>query len=299
MKALSFISTLAFFVHAHAVKAVPTEGFFLPDSVREVTFNYRSVNNLIILPVRINENDVVNLVLDTGCRNLILFGKRFKNMIDTEEQRQISFNGLGQGKPARGFVTLENNVSFSKVIGKKIAIVVVPERNVFANYPIIDGIIGYELFLKFEIEVDFARHKITFRPASFSFPSTDFKLIPLRIEDSRPVVSCTIFFSETEEETCDLLIDTGSCLGLLFTAPQTGRINRMNSVVLGRGLNGYVSGKKLLANKVLLGDFALHDLSTGVVRSASHHYASLGTEVLKDYTLLINYYKGYAGLRQN
>lgn len=298
MKAPFLLSAIVFFAFVHNVKAVPADGFFLPDSVEEVTFNYQSINNLIILPVRINDDEVVNLVLDTGCRNLILFGKRFKKMIDPDN-RQISFNGLGRGKPARGFVTLENNVTFSKVIGKKIAIVVVPERSVFANYPVIDGIIGYELFFKFEIEVDFARHMITFRPARHSFPANDFQLIPLRIEDSRPVVSCKISFSDNDEQICDLLIDTGSCLGLLFTAPQEKRINRMNSVVLGRGVNGYVSGKQVIADKLQLGDFALHNLSTGVIASSSHHYASLGTDVLKDYTLLMNYYKGYAGLRQN
>lgn len=299
MKTRSFFFLFVSFALIHSVEAIPAEGFFLPDSVREVTFSYKSINNLIILPVRINENETVNLVLDTGCRNLVLFGKRFRHMIDEQNQRQITFSGLGRGKPAQGFITLGNNVSFDRVTGKRIAIVVVPERNVFSAYPIIDGIIGYELFLKFEIEVDFARHKITFRPARHSIPSSDFKLIPLRIEDSRPVVSCRIFFSDTEEEACDLLIDTGSCLGLLFTAPKSRKMNRMSKAILGRGVNGDLEGRKSVADKLLLGDFALRDLPAGIVVSSTHHYASLGTDVLKDYTLLINYYKRYAGLRAN
>ena len=298
MKARSILTALLILLALQSAKAVPVEGFFLPDSVNEVTFNYRSINNLIILPVRINGDEIVNLVLDTGCRNLVLFGKRFRNMINGNVG-EISFNGLGQGKPARGFVTLDNNVSFDKVSGKRIAIVVVPERNVFANYPVIDGVIGYELFMKFEIEVDFAREKITFRPARFTYPANEFDLIPLRIEDSRPVVSCTIVFSENDEEVCDLLIDTGSCLGLLFTTPQSRKSNRTSRTVLGRGVNGYLSGQKIIAEKLMLGDLALHDLPAGIVSSSTHHYASLGTDVLKDYTLLINYYKGYAGLRRN
>ena len=167
MKARSLFFAFILLLIIHCAKAVPAEGFFLPDSVREVTFDYRSINNLIVLPVRINDDKIVNLVLDTGCRNLVLFGKRFRNMID-DDTREITFNGLGQGKPARGYVTLGNNVSFNRVSGKKIAIVVVPERNVLASYPAIDGVIGYELFMKFEIEVNFARQKITFRPARSS-----------------------------------------------------------------------------------------------------------------------------------
>lgn len=296
MKTRNIFFTLAILVVVHTASAAPAEGFFLPDSIKEVTFKYKSVNNLIVLPVRINDNEIVNLVLDTGCRNLILFGKRFRDMIGPDN-REIIFSGLGTGKPAKGYVTLENHVTFSKVTGKRIPIVVVPERNVFANYPGIHGIIGYELFMKFEVEINFAQQQITFRPAMFAFPPAGFHLIPLRIEDSRPIVSCVISFDDDQEEICDLLIDTGSSLGLLFTAPQPKNRSRARTV-LGRGVNGYLSGQKLVASKVTFGNFSLHDLPAGVVTSNTHHYASLGTEVLKDFTLLINYHKSYAGLRQ-
>lgn len=46
-------------------------GFFLPDSIREVSMEYKKIDNLILLQVMLNDSLQVNLILDTGCRNLI------------------------------------------------------------------------------------------------------------------------------------------------------------------------------------------------------------------------------------
>lgn len=278
--------------------ATPTEGFFLPDSVNEITFQYKNIDNLIVLPVRINDSEIVNLVLDTGCRNIVLFGKKFTKMLSASDHKTITFNGLGRGKSVTGFIKLENEVEFNAVTGKRIAIVVVPERNVFQNNPMIDGVIGYELFLKFEIEINFARQLITFRPAKYSYPDSDFQLVPLRVEDSRPIIACNIEFSKDNSATCDLLIDTGSCLGLLYVSPPDKKRSRSNTVV-GRGINGDIEGTKGLASKLRLGDYEMEDVPAAIVASQTHHYASLGTGILKDYTLLLNYHKSYAGFKQN
>jgi hypothetical protein len=37
---------------------------------------------------------------------------------------------------------------------------------------------------------------------------------------------------------------------------------------------------------------------TGIIASPWHNYASIGMDILKDYTLVLNYCKGYAGFRK-
>src|SRR5688572_27346661 len=86
-------------------------GFFLPDSIREMTMKYRSVNNLIILPVIINDSIAVNLILDTGCRNLVLFGKRFQKVLPLNKSKEIIFSGLGSGAAVKGHLAVDNSVS--------------------------------------------------------------------------------------------------------------------------------------------------------------------------------------------
>ena len=77
-------------------------GFHLPDSMTSITFRYKTIKNLIMLPVRINDTLVVNLILDTGTRNIVLFGKRFQKYFTTQPNRPIQFSGLGSGKPVIG-----------------------------------------------------------------------------------------------------------------------------------------------------------------------------------------------------
>ena len=300
MKTILLTLTIAIHVAYNAVAAAPTAGFFLPDSVKEITFQYKTINNLIILPVTINDTMTVNLVLDTGCRNLVLFGKRFLNAFNFKNAREIEFSGLGRGATVKGKLAIENKVAFDAVEGKRIPIIVVPSRNIFAAFPKIDGLIGYEIFAKFEVEINFAKKLITFRPAQSAQPGSRFTVIPLRIEDSRPIVSTCLEHALYPNHTMDLLIDTGSSLGLLLSTTEKRKVERLGKdTPLGKGLNGLIQGNQTYAQKLSFDKCVIKDVPTSIVFSDEHHYASIGISVLKDYILVLNYCKAYAGLRQN
>lgn len=207
---------ILFSVFSHAANALETRaGFFLPDDVYEVTFKFKTINSLVILPVVINDSVSVNLILDTGCRNLVLFGKKFQKLLDIQPEKRIQFSGLGDGDAIAGKLSLNNKVTISTVIGEKIPVVLIPDQNLFASYPNIHGVIGYDIFVKFEIELNPRKQQITFRPANTAILDKEYQKVPIRIEDSRPIVTSQIFFADSQRQLCDLMIDTGSSLGLL------------------------------------------------------------------------------------
>jgi Aspartyl protease len=298
LKFLLFQLPLLWAIHAYAI-IYPTAGFSIPDSLREVTFKYRSVKNLIVLPVTINDTVHVNLILDTGCRNLVLFGKRFTRLFPLHPSREIQFSGLGDGKPVVGGLSLGNKVSINAVLGEKIPVVVVPDQNLFESYKQVDGVIGYDIFIKFEVELNMARQIITFRPANIAEVSSGYEKIPIRVEDSRPIINSMIFFQGKDGQTCDLMLDTGSSLGLLLKTgdlrkyPQDGQLS-----VLGRGFNGDLQGTEALAEKLLLAHYELKRLPAGIVYSPWHNYASVGMEIMKDYSIVLNYCKAYVGFKK-
>jgi hypothetical protein len=275
------------------------DGFHLPDSIKEMTLRYRSVHNLIVLPVMINDSITVNLILDTGCRNLVLFGKRFKKLMHFDGGRPVQFSGLGSGKPVVGYVSLNNKISIYQVLGERIPVVVVASKNILSNYNDIDGVIGFELFLKFEIELNPAEQTIKFRPAQHSSAPEGFSTVPLRIVDLRPVMDSRVKMVQENSLTCDLMIDTGSNLGLLLKTTEIAKFNsRSRDQVIGFGFNGEVFGYRTNAETVLLDGLSLYDIPTGVIESPWHNYASIGMEILKDYVVIINYYKLYASFRK-
>jgi len=277
--------------------SLPHAGFRLPDSVSELTMRFQSINNLIILPVIINDTIHVNLLLDTGCRNLVLFGKKFQHLFITDPNRKVQFAGLGEGEPVYGKLSLTNKVSIGAVLGENIPVVIVPEKNLFRHYRQIHGVIGYDIFTKFEIELNPRTQEITFRPAFSAHLSPDFILVPIRIEDSRPILNSTLMLGKQLHQ-CELMIDTGSSLGLLLKTTNISQYASSETRDLGKGLNGIIRGFDAVAEHLQLDGYAMSLLPAGIIASPWHNYASIGMEVLKDYSIILNYCKTYIGFRK-
>jgi hypothetical protein len=274
-------------------------GFFLPQNVQEVTFKFHRFRNLILLPVTINDSVHVNLILDTGCRNILLFGRRFEKLLMIQPGQQIRFSGLGDGNLLDGKLSLSNKVSIQAVLGENLPIIVVASKNLFSGHPTIHGIIGYDIFTKFEIEFNYCRRLITFRSAAIAEMSAEFTRIPLRIEDSRPFISSKIFFSRYEGQTLDLMLDTGSALGLLLKSDDAKNFPEgIPKTVLGQGLNGNVLGREKQAHKIILETFEIRPVfCSGVTSSNREEHGSVGMDIMKKYTIVLNYCKGYAGFK--
>jgi hypothetical protein len=273
----------------------PIAGFYLPDSISEMTMKYRVVRQLIVLPFVINDSIRVNLVLDTGCRNLVLFGKQFQNMLAFVNNKKVQFSGLGSGGPVYGNLSLSNKVSIQEVLGEKIPIVVVPDRNVLESFKNVHGVIGYDLFQKFEIELNPRLQTITFRPAQKAIAPRGFKQVPLKLIDSRPIIDSEIFLSPRSGKRCELMIDTGSVLGLLVKTTNIDDFGFIDErTILGYGMNGPILGFKLFSCLVKVSALDFTKLTTGIIQSPWHNYASIGMDVLKDYVLVLNYCKSYA-----
>jgi hypothetical protein len=281
------------------VYANHSSGFFLPDSIQEMTLKFRSIKNLIIIPVMINQTTSVNLILDTGCRNLVLFGKKFSHLVQKGYSREVEFSGLGSGEPVRGHLSINNHVSIESITGTNLPIVVVTSKNFFSRYPSIDGIIGYDIFLKFEIEINPQTQTIKFRPAASAQAPENYLSIPLKIVDSKPILQSDIQFQKNQNQSLDLMIDTGSVLGLLLKTTDTSLFTEVvNEMEIGTGLNGPLFGVKTTADRVRLNGFEMTRLPAGITRSEWHNYASIGMGILKDYILVLNYCKAYACLKK-
>lgn len=295
IRAVSCPLFLLFWLQFTAMTARPTSGFSLPDTVASMTLTYRVVQGLIVLPVTINDSIEVNLILDTGCRNLVLFGKRFTDRFQINSPRAIEFSGLGTGKPVTGRLSIGNRVSIHHVLGEKIPVVVVGDNNVFSRYQKVDGVIGYDIFVKFEIELNPAQRTITFRPAHNAFSPEGYAVLPLQIIDSRPILQSDIFIRRGDSRKLPLMIDTGSTLGLLLKTTNIAEFHRHHGEhVLGLGFNGPISGYTTKLKTVQLEGLELTDVPTGVVSSNWHNNASIGMDILKDYVVILNYCKQYA-----
>jgi hypothetical protein len=65
---------------------------------KSVTFDFKSSNNLIIIPVAINNSDTLNFILDTGVRYPIITELPFVNKLNLNYLQPINVKGLGEGE---------------------------------------------------------------------------------------------------------------------------------------------------------------------------------------------------------
>lgn len=274
-------------------------GFHLPDSIEEITIKYKTIGKLIILPVSINDSIDVNLVLDTGTRNLVLFGKRFKKVFEILPDRKVQFSGLGNGSPVFGNLSINNKVEINSVIGLDIPVVVVPSKNLFGAFVNIHGVIGYEIFQKFEVEINPLVKEITFRSPLHKRIDESFVRTPMRIKDCKPILDCEIFLRADQKHLCDLLLDTGSEFGLLIKSKENLFLNGSGGFdSFARGFNGSLDGVVIPAGKVKVHNITFDVDEPRMIHSPFHNYASIGMDVLSQYIVVLNYAKGYIELKR-
>ena len=141
---------------------------------------------------------------------------------------------------------------------------------------------------------------ITFRPAIEAEISPEYEKIAIRVEDGRPIINSTMFV-DNKRIAFDLMIDTGSCLGLLLKTTDLSRFQAAigtSGSILGRGLNGNIEGTSILADRLFLDELEIKFVSAGIIYSRWHNYASVGMDLISGYSLVLNYCKSYAGFKK-
>jgi hypothetical protein len=135
------------------------------DTVKEITLSYRTRNNLLVVPVMINDSIKVNLILDPNCKAVILFGKRFQKLLAEKKTNSAKASKRLTGYPAStDALSLNNKISIGPAMGENVPIVILPNQNALNFFTSVNGIMGYEILSRFEITLDPKTETITIGP---------------------------------------------------------------------------------------------------------------------------------------
>ncbi|MCI0751002.1 MAG: retropepsin-like domain-containing protein [Flammeovirgaceae bacterium] len=179
----------------------PSAGFYLLPPNQKATISFVFMENLVVIPVLINDSIKVNLILDTGCRNLVLFGKKFLKEFMMTQARPIQFSGLGSGKAVHGSLSIGNSIVIGEAMGVNIPVVIVPQKNLFTRFNgQVDGVIGFDLFSRFEVEINPINKQVVLSMAEQEIQRENFTLIKIKVEDCRPVVESIVKMEDGRSE---------------------------------------------------------------------------------------------------
>lgn len=290
-------------------------GFSIVDGQRKVQMPIEIYNNLVVLPVVLNGTLPLKFILDTGVRTAILTQKTFSDILNLPYSRRYTISGPGGEKLVDAYVTNNVTIELPGILGRGHAMLVLEEDYLqLRNYMGTDvhGILGYELFSRFIVQVDYEKKVLTLTLPEYFRKPRRYQTLPMKIEDTKPYIITPVVLQDGTSFNAKLLMDSGASHGLLLDPTTDNRIQAPSQVissVIGRGLGGEITGKVGRIRSIEIGSYKLMNaianfpdpnsytdtLKTGNV----FRNGAVGGEIMSRFSIIFNFPKEEIYLRKN
>lgn len=235
-------------------------GFSISDGAKGVTIPFETYNNLIVVPVILNNQIPLKFIIDTGVRTTILTQKTFSDILGLEYTKKYHISGLGEdASEIEAYVTNNVSLRLPGVVGRGHAMLVLNEDYLeLRNFLGVDvhGILGYELFSRFIVEINYDQKVLKLTTPEHFKPKRSYKEIAMSVEDTKPYIMGAVSYEKGVEIPVKVLIDTGASHGLLLEPESDEGIfipQRHVRSELGRGLGGKLMGDIARLNTFKIG----------------------------------------------
>jgi hypothetical protein len=282
-------------------------GFSLANGKKRVQIPIEIHNNLVVVPVFLNGMLPLKFILDTGVRTAILTQKAFTDILDLQYSRKYTISGPGGVKLVDAYVTNNVSIELPGVNGRGHALLVLEEDYLeLRNYLGTDvhGILGYELFSRFIVQIDYNKKLLTLMVPEIFKPKRKFQRIPIKVEDTKPYIDAQITLVDGTKILSKLLVDSGASHGLMLEPSSDERIKVPENYVsssIGRGLGGDIIGKVGRIQSMELGEHKLENVVTrfpdpnsyfdSLKMGSTPRNGAVGGEVLSRFTVIFNFPK--------
>ncbi|HYG17815.1 MAG TPA: aspartyl protease family protein [Ohtaekwangia sp.] len=290
-------------------------GFSLAEGQKSVQIPIEVYNNLIVIPVVLNDALPLKFIIDTGVRTAILTQKTFTDILNLPYSRKYTIAGPGGVKLIDAYITTNVSLELPGVTGRGHAMLVLGEDYLeLRNYLGTDvhGILGYELFSRFIVEVNYEKKLLILKsPATFK-KRRKFRTLPMTIEDTKPYVVLPITLRNGTTLNAKFLMDSGASHGVMLDPGSDSLITVPKDVVssiIGRGLGGEIIGKVGRVEALDLADYHLEDVIVNfpdpnsymdtLKMSSVFRNGSIGGEILSRFTVIFNFPKEEVYLKKN
>ena len=287
------------------------DGFEFSVNRRSVSIPAKISNNLVVIPMRINDSPPLNFILDTGVNTTILTEPMIAYMFDFMPEDLVYVLGLGgEGIIEAG---MSRNLTFNMrgITGENMNLVVIPEGilsfSELFGFPV-HGIIGNDLFSKFPVRINYRTQTVRiFRESTYRIRRNS-QIIPLEIENNKPYVHVRVTGDTPEKsDSLKLLLDMGATNPVFLNHSYSYLTQKRIPSFLGKGISGEMIGEMGRLEKLTLGDFVL---KRPLVAYPQEDFLMdsnfmfewegiLGAGILSRFHLIIDYNKERAVFRKN
>ena len=288
--------------------------FTIQNNKKSDKINFKLINNLIIIPVKVNDVEL-SFILDTGVSKTIIFN--YKNISDSLKMRDtepIYLRGLGEGESVVALKSRNNAFKIGDAIKLNQDLFAVYNENInFAprlGIPV-HGIVGFDLFKDLVVEINYSNKYIRLtEPEEFHYKKCKkCETLNLEFYNNKPYLNANVKIEE-KDIAVKLLIDSGGSDALwLFEDEDLGirHSDKYFEDFLGHGLSGSVYGKRSKIDEISFKAFIIKDANVAFPDSSSIAFAkqfkdrngSLAGNILKRFNLIVDYQKASITLKKN
>lgn len=267
------------------------------------------VNQLPVISVIINNTKELNFVLDTGMRSTIILGKKHLKGLKYELGREIKFAGLGDEQLVSGNMITNNKINIGNhVEGTGISMVVINDKHKlqkeFSRLNI-HGIIGYELFARFIVEIDYHNKLLNILEQGYFDFDDVYGKVPIAIDNTKPYLMANLKTKEMGEwRNARLMLDTGSSTTIMLKKCQA--MSFVNDQIVAKGLSGIVKGIIGYLENIEFGEFNLAGIPIYIVDhnrfmdadNNDTRIGSIGGGLFAAYSIAFDYANRYLYLKR-
>jgi hypothetical protein len=263
--------------------------------------------NKVIIPTSVNGSPPLLLILDTGMGfdGVYLFHNDALGLIDTTGAIEVRVPGAGSGEASKATMIETGRIGFGDVtVGDQRVIVSHSEHT--QSFPT-DGVIGWNLFGHYIVEIDYDSQRIFLHDTTYAPPDSGWTMLPVELRNNLPFFDVTVQVIAGEVVPMQVYIDlaSGDALELLvhpkqkFTMPKD-----LTPGNLGTGLSGDINGYSGRSVRMQIGGYELHDIRTSFapakVRSKQGDTDGiLGDDLIRRFNIIFDYPHSRLYIRPN
>lgn len=288
--------------------------YLMNPKVKSVTIPFRLANNLIIIPVSINGSDSLRFIVDTGVKTPLITSLNVGDSLQFANARKIKIRGLGAGNDLDALLSYGNLFAFTPHLMARNHDLLILMQDVFMLSKklgmYVNGIIGYDFFKDFIVEIDYETHRLTLHDPNHYRKKLRGHALPISVEEGKPYVECYVHQANGKRVKVRLLIDTGASSAVsldVLSHPDITHPPQYIEAYLGQGLSGDIHGKLGRIEALEVGKYILKDVmaaypdsaSLGMFAGSSQRNGQLGADVLKRFRIFMDYEGGKIYLKPN
>ena len=305
---ISHLKTVVFsvFLLFAATEAISQGRFQLENASERQSISFKLLNNLIVFPIEVNGRPL-NFILDSGVGATLLFNLYSKDSVMLHNKEKVRLQGLGSEESVEAVLSKGNTFTFGNIRGYNQSLYLILDDSFDLSSKLgitVHGIIGYELFKDFVVDINYGTKRIKFyKPDNYKHKvCKKCETLGLDFYKLKPYVNVGVKLNQisTKIIPVKLLIDSGGSDALwLFenSHPDILAPKKFFNDFLGEGLSGAVYGKRSKIDALVIGKFELKEPTVSFpdaesisnAREFEERNGSLGAAVLKRFNVIFDY----------